>query len=213
REDHGREASRVSGFLEQPPSLVGIVRVEAEREPAPLQEVAHLVALRRPALADDFEQRPPRPAAPGPAAEDLADDRVEPLLRVVAGLDEERIELAHREGAVHQREPLGISVADEGAARGLRTRLADAGETVEPRHLRRPEIGDDERELLTARADLLEPRERRDRRGVDHDLIVASESPLEGPGHALQRLRIVIDHEDHWIRHSSLRWSPASAAW
>src|SRR5262249_40696226 len=118
-----------------PLALVGVVAIEPVREGTALQEIEHLVTPGRPALANDVQERHPRPCNPGPAPEDLADDGIEPLLRIAPRLQQIRIDLAEHQGAAQRRIGGTVTVADEHAARGSRAEIVHARQQSETRQL------------------------------------------------------------------------------
>ena len=70
---------------------------------------------------------------------------------------------------------------------------------LEPRHLRHPQVGDDQRNLPTFGLDAVEIFERRRRREVCDDLIVPAEPSGERVQQQFQGLRVIIDERDRWL--------------
>jgi len=98
-----------------------------------------------------------------------------------------------------------VSEVNQCAAASSRAKLPHADEPFRTTGPGRPQVRHHQRDLLAAFTGLLDAGESGRRRRVGYDPVIRSESPLEHGGERLQRGGVAVDHEQHRLRHETLR--------
>jgi len=189
----GREALRLSVLLDVQPAV---------RELVPRQVVLDGVAPRRPPVADHADALERRPIVRLPVREQVLEDREQPLLGRVPGLEEVVVEADRVDrGDRH----LGVGVGGQQHALGVRVDLGDRREELDARHARHPLVGQEQGDRGAAQ---LEPTSRVEGGsaavGSDHAIRRAEPTPQVALDRA-EHLRIVVDREDDRLVHARSR--------
>jgi hypothetical protein len=214
RQPLGGRASRG----EQPPALVGVGRVEAERYAVAAQQVPQLVGAGRPLIADDPDSLELLAVQACPLVEEAADRLVEPLVAGLGGLVDPVVELV--EGGGLQDRLGGGAVAPVDQQRPLRggVQAVGAGQEPHPGHGGHPLVGQHQRHLPTVRLEPLERPQPSLRVAVADQSIIGPVALVELLPEDSERHRVVVDGHQHRPGHRSVRcvcshdWHPIGSA-
>lgn len=116
---------------------------------------------------------------PGPAAQELADHRIQTVVRMSPRFEQIGVDLAQRPRGTKERNRGRATLAEQQAARGLWTEVTHAREAFDAGHLGCPLIGYDESDRVSPVPRLLEPSESGYRRPVGQDPVIGSEPSLQ----------------------------------
>ena len=177
---------------------VGLDVEPAVRELVPGEVVLDGVPTNRPAVAHDPDPFERRAVAGPPVRQQVLEDREEPLLRRVPGLEEVVVQA---DGVDRRDGDLGVRVGREQDPFRVGVNVPDRLEELDARHARHPLVGQEQGDGGAAQ---LEPARRVEggRAAVgSHDPVVRPESAPQVPLDGAEHLRIVVDRQDDRLVH------------
>ena len=192
-EHEGR--GRVAGGRHQAPPLIAQLDVEPlHRDLVALEEVANGVRRRRPPGPDHAHDLGGRPVLRVPVLEQVVDDRVEPLLGRIPGLEDVVVEpqvVDRADGHV------GVGVGGEQHRADVGEQLAGDLEHLGAGEVGHPLVGHDERDRLVAQLQLPQRLDRLLAACRGQDPVVPPVAGAEVAAHRSEDRWVVIDRHDH----------------
>ena len=180
-----------------PPVLVGVRIEPGVRHLVARQEVADLMAARRPSAAEQPQPLECRTVAGGPVREQIVDDRVELLLGRVPWLQQVLVELDLVDCPDRD---VGVRIGRQQDALGVRLEWKRLDEELGAGHRRHALVDEEQRHRFVALGQLADDLERIGRgAGADDAVVVGvprAQVALDGPKDG----RVVVDGEDCRLR-------------
>ena len=218
KDDHWNVGSGLPAGAEQLDSLGRIAGMECMRHAVSREEIAQLVAARRPGIGHHGELPSPRRVLPTPLLQKLRDEAVEELIGSAPGLERVVVDVPERHRRPDRVRGLLVGPAsprDEKRSLRVRMDVVNALEKVLTLQVRSPTRRHDDRDGGVAVAKRLELSERSlGRRPADH--AVVARVALELARDPLERIRVFVHRQDegklghHSERYAASRHSPSS---
>ena len=165
----------------------------AHRHAVAGQEVAQVVRVAAEAVADHAHAAGLQRRARLPRRQQVLDDRVQLLLGRVPGLEQVVVEVDLVDGLDRG---LGVGVGRQQHALGVGHELARLDQVLGPGHPGHALVGDQQRDLLAARDELLQRAQGLGAGGRAHDPVALAEPPAQVAGDRGEHGGLVVDADD-----------------
>ena len=165
----------------------------ARRHAVAREKVAQVVRVLREAVADDAHAAGLERRAGLPRRQQVLDDRKQLLLGRIPRLEQVVVQ---RDLVDRRDRRLGVGVGGQQHALGVGHELARLDEVLGARHPRHPLVGDEQRDLVAARARLAHELQRLGARRRAQDAVALAERAPQVARDRRQHGRLVVDDDD-----------------